>query len=134
MGLDEYSDIEPAIDKNALTDELSEYIENQLQASGKRFDNQIRLMETHGSLNGKKVLDIGCGGGLFLTKARDLGAVVKGIELDDGRASYCQSKHELDVVKRPVESEYWNEHSEAFDFVTLWDVIEHVNFPLATLI
>lgn len=131
--LDECDDIDPSIDESALTDRLTEYIENQLQSSEKRFDNHIALLEAHGSLGGKKLLDIGCGGGAFLTKARDLGADAKGIELDDGRACYCRSRHQLDVVKWPIESEYWNEDLGAFDFVTLWDVIEHVNSPVATL-
>jgi 2-polyprenyl-3-methyl-5-hydroxy-6-metoxy-1,4-benzoquinol methylase len=128
-----YRDVTPAIDGNALTDDLIRYLETQLQASERRFDAHIRIVDKFGPLDGKRILDIGCGGGLFLTKARELNAVVMGIELDDGRAAYCKYRHNLDIVKYPIEDEFWERHYGTFDFVTLWDVLEHVNFPLATI-
>ena len=131
--LDEYNDVDPTIHGDALTDELTRYIETQLQAKESRFDNHICIIEKYGPLDGKRILDIGCGGGLFLTKARDLGAEVKGIELNDARAAYCKSRHNLDIAKYPIENEFWKKYYGTFDFVTLWDVLEHVNFPLATL-
>jgi 2-polyprenyl-6-hydroxyphenyl methylase/3-demethylubiquinone-9 3-methyltransferase len=80
------------------------------------------------------VLDIGCGGGLFLSLLKDAGAQVMGIELSDSRAGYARTKHNLDVYKSPVESDFWQKNYENyFDAVTLWDVIEHVNYPLQTL-
>ena len=131
--LDEYPHVTPGIDKTALTDEAVRYIETQLQSSDKRYDNHVRLLAEYGPLDGKRILDVGCGGGLFLKKVRDLGADVLGVELDNRRAAYCMSKHSLDIVRCPIESHHWKQFGGAFDFVTLWDVVEHVNFPLATV-
>ncbi len=120
--------------RDSLTQEAANYIENQLQSNEERFERHVRLLQKHGELRGKKILDIGCGGGLFLSKARDLGAETRGIELSDARAQYAAAVLGLNVVKYPVEHDYWQgQYSEYFDIVTLWDVIEHVNFPLDTL-
>lgn len=120
--------------RDSLTEEAADYIENQLQSDEERFDRHVRWLQRQGELRGKKVLDIGCGGGLFLSKVRDLGAEAHGIELSDARAQYAAATLGLDVVKYPVEHDHWQgQYSEYFDIVTLWDVIEHVNFPLDTL-
>lgn len=131
--LDDHTDVSPGIDSVAPTDETVRYIETQLQASPERSDKQVRLLTEYGPLDGKRVLDIGCGGGLFLKRLRDAGADVLGLEVDEQRAAYCASRHQLDIVKHTVESDYWKQYSGTFDFVTLWDVVEHVNFPLETL-
>jgi 2-polyprenyl-6-hydroxyphenyl methylase/3-demethylubiquinone-9 3-methyltransferase len=40
----------------------------------------------------------------------------------------------LDIYKHPVESDFWQKgYKEYFDAVTLWDVVEHVNYPFQTL-
>jgi 2-polyprenyl-6-hydroxyphenyl methylase/3-demethylubiquinone-9 3-methyltransferase len=80
------------------------------------------------------VLDIGCGGGLFLFLLKREGAQVLGIELSDSRAHYAATKHALEIHKRPIESDFWQTgYKNYFDAVTLWDVIEHVNYPVQTL-
>lgn len=131
--LDPVEAISPIIDGSALTDEEIAYIEKSLQSNPERIEHQVQAVIRHGEIKGKKVLDIGCGGGLFLSKIKQAGADVLGIELSDTRAYYAQTKHGLNVIKRTIEDEYWNASHETFDIVTLWDVIEHVNFPLATL-
>jgi 2-polyprenyl-6-hydroxyphenyl methylase/3-demethylubiquinone-9 3-methyltransferase len=79
-------------------------------------------------------LDIGCGGGLLLSLLKKHGAKVMGIELSDSRAQYAKSKHDLEVYKYPIESDFWQSgYTQNFDAVTLWDVIEHVNYPVQTL-
>lgn len=122
--LDNYDEADRASDGSVVKGELVDYIENQLHSCGARFDNQIHQLIRQGPLVGKRLLDVGCGGGLFLKRARDLGAEVKGIELDDARAWYCRSKYRLDVTRVPIENEYWEEYKETFDIITLWDVIE----------
>ena len=132
--LDLVEKISPEIDASQLTDEESSYIETQLQANSQKFDNQISILKKHLSLNNAKVLDIGCGGGLFLSLLKREGADVVGIELSDSRAQYAKTKHELEIHKYPIESDFWQKgYANHFDAVTLWDVIEHVNYPLQTL-
>ncbi|MCI0554267.1 MAG: class I SAM-dependent methyltransferase [Anaerolineae bacterium] len=132
--LDPVAEISPEIDASQLTNEESVYIEKQLQANAKKFENQVNILKKHPSLKNAKVLDIGCGGGLFLSLLKQRGAEVIGIELNDSRAQYAKTKHNLDIHKQPIESEFWQKsYANHFDAVTLWDVIEHVNYPYQTL-
>lgn len=132
--LDPVAEISPEIDASKLTYEESSYIENQLQANLQKFDNQAGIARKHLPLQNTKVLDIGCGGGLFLSLLKQEGAEVMGIELSDSRAQYAKTKHNLEIYKHPIESDFWQKgYASHFDSVTLWDVIEHVNYPFQTL-
>lgn len=131
--LDPVEEISPIIDGSLLADEEIIYIEKSLQSNPERIENQVKAVRRNSEISGKKILDIGCGGGLFLFKMKQAGADVLGIELSDTRAYYASTKHGFEVVKRAIEDVYWQAHHGTFDVVTLWDVIEHVNFPLATL-
>lgn len=131
--LDPVEEISPQIDGSGLTGEEIAYIEKSLQSNPERVENQVNAVMKHISVKNKRALDIGCGGGLFLSKLKEAGAITTGIELSDTRAYYAQTKHGLNIVKRPIEDDYWQEHHGSFDIVTLWDVIEHVNYPLSAL-
>ena len=132
--LDPVGGISPGIDASQLTDAEASYIESQLQANLNKFRNQVEILASHLPLSGANVLDIGCGGGLFLSLLKERGAQVTGIELSDSRAQYAQTKHGLEIYKIPIENDFWQkEHTGAFDAITLWDVIEHVNYPFQTL-
>ena len=91
--LDPVEEISPVIDGSALTDKEIAYIEKSLQSNPERIEHQVDAVRRHGEINAKKVLDIGCGGGLFLSKMKDAGADVLGIELSDTRAYYAKTKH-----------------------------------------
>jgi 2-polyprenyl-3-methyl-5-hydroxy-6-metoxy-1,4-benzoquinol methylase len=132
--LDPVEEIPAEIDASQLTDEESSYIETQLQANINKFKNQAGMIAKHLPLQDAKVLDIGCGGGLFLSLLKPDGAQVTGIELSDSRAQYAKTRYGLEIDKHPVESNYWQRSfANHFDAVTLWDVIEHVNYPHQTL-
>ncbi len=132
--LDPVSEISPEIDTSQLTDKESVYIETQLQANLRKFKNQADIVAKHLPLPNAKVLDIGCGGGLFLSLLKQAGAEVIGIELSDSRAQYAKTKHALEINKYPIEHEFWQMgYANHFDAVTLWDVIEHVNYPFEAL-
>lgn len=132
--LDPVEEIPAEIDSSQLTDEESSYIETQLQANINKFRNQAGVLAKHLPLQNAKILDIGCGGGLFLSLLKQAGAQVTGIELSDSRAQYARTKHDLEIDKHPIESDSWqNGYASHFDAVTLWDVIEHVNYPQQTL-
>jgi 2-polyprenyl-3-methyl-5-hydroxy-6-metoxy-1,4-benzoquinol methylase len=132
--LDPVEEIPAQIDASQLTAAESAYIETQLQANLNKFKNQADTLAKYLPLHDAKVLDIGCGGGLFLSLLKQRGAQVIGIELSDSRAQYAKSKHGLEIDKHPIESEHWQKgYANHFDVVTLWDVIEHVNYPKQTL-
>jgi cyclopropane fatty-acyl-phospholipid synthase-like methyltransferase len=132
--LDSLNEISPEIDASQLTEKESAYIETQLHANSQKFQHQVTVLKKHLTLHNAKVLDIGCGGGLFLSLLKWEGAEGMGIELSDSRAHYAATKHGLEIHKRPIESDLWQKgYARYFDAVTLWDVIEHVNYPLQTL-
>lgn len=134
--LDPVNDIAPEIDAAQLSKNEAAYIETQLQANAGRFIQQVQILKKHVSVQDARVLDVGCGGGLFLSllKREAPSARVVGIELSDNRARYATSKHGLEIHKQPIENDFWQSgYLSYFDAVTLWDVIEHVNYPLQTL-
>jgi 2-polyprenyl-6-hydroxyphenyl methylase/3-demethylubiquinone-9 3-methyltransferase len=132
--LDPVEEIPTEIDASQLTDQESSYIETQLQANLNKFKNQADILAQHLPLRHANVLDIGCGGGLFLSLLKQRGAGVIGLELSDSRAQYAKTKHGLAIDKHPIESDHWQKgYANHFDAVTLWDVIEHVNYPQQTL-
>jgi len=142
--LDPVEEISSEIDASKLTDTETAYIETQLQANAQKFKHQVEILKQYLSIENTKVLDIGCGGGLFLSLLKREAANVQavGIELSDSRAQYAATKHGLEIYKHPIESDFWQKGDEnrpeepqdhSFDAVTLWDVIEHVNTPFQTL-
>jgi 2-polyprenyl-6-hydroxyphenyl methylase/3-demethylubiquinone-9 3-methyltransferase len=122
------------VDSSILTEEVVEYIENGLHANVDRFDAHVSELNSVLQLEGARVLDVGCGGGKFLSLLASAGANSRGIELSDFRVAYARSRLGVSVDNYPVEHDFWQlHHREEFDAVTLWDVIEHVNFPVETI-
>src|SRR5512133_2328378 len=78
--LDPVEEISPDIDASQLTDKESSYIETQLQANRNKFRNQANILAKYLDLQNAKILDIGCGGGLFLSLLKQKGAEVLGVE------------------------------------------------------
>lgn len=132
--LDPEGDFRSEIDASCLTDEESSYIETRLEANSEKFTKQVDIVREFVPLDGATVLDIGCGGGLFLSLLERSGARVVGIELSDSRAEHARQKHNLRISKFPIESDFWQTQYDAhFDVVVLFDVIEHVNYPVRTV-
>ena len=125
----------PNIDFSVLTEEEISYIEKGLQSNLERFENQVAVVKKYLAPANAQILDIGCGGGLFMHLLQECGANVTGIELSDIRVHYARKKFGLCVHKYPVDAPFWQERddSQRFDLITLWDVIEHVNYPEETL-
>jgi SAM-dependent methyltransferase len=77
-----------------------------------------------------RLLDIGCSTGLFLELARDAGFDAVGIEYSPDSARIAQGKG-LDVAVGALTADRYADGS--FDIITLWDVIEHLPDPQATV-
>lgn len=75
---------------------------------------------------GGRLLDIGCGWGHFVARARDRGWDARGVELGDPAADYARRRHGLELLRAMPEG-------ETFDAVTLFFVLEHVPDPVAFL-
>jgi 2-polyprenyl-3-methyl-5-hydroxy-6-metoxy-1,4-benzoquinol methylase len=82
------------------------------------------------SQNSLKLLEIGCGTGVFLDKARKHGFDVHGMELSQYAANFVR---EMDI---PVETKSIEDASyppESFDAIVMREVIEHLPHPLESL-
>jgi 2-polyprenyl-3-methyl-5-hydroxy-6-metoxy-1,4-benzoquinol methylase len=110
------------------------YADSVLHYSAERFESKTRLVAKHIRLAGARCLDIGAGGGLFLSLLRSRGAVVMGIDPDPANRFVAQERFNIALDPRLTDDPYWQgSYREQFDVVSLWDVIEHVNFPGNTL-
>jgi len=91
--------------------------------------SQLRLIKKYKS--GTTLLDIGCGEGFFLFNASKAGYTTKGIEISQDAAEYARREFGLDVEAKPFEELHFPENY--FDVITLWQVLEHVPYPLIVL-
>jgi SAM-dependent methyltransferase/predicted RNA-binding Zn-ribbon protein involved in translation (DUF1610 family) len=80
--------------------------------------------------NGGKLIDLGCAYGFFLKEARGH-FDVSGIELAEAAAHYCRSEG-FNVLSGVADEATMQRLGEA-DVMTLFDVIEHLPDPRATL-
>ncbi|HXZ94740.1 MAG TPA: class I SAM-dependent methyltransferase [Dehalococcoidia bacterium] len=92
-------------------------------------ESQLGLIKRYG--NGTRLLDVGCGEGFFLFNASKAGYTTKGIEISQDVAEYARSEFGLDVEAKPFEELRFPENY--FDVITLWQVLEHVPYPLMVL-
>ncbi len=118
----------------ALDRKAWDYIEGMLPANEKQLRGNLRLVKRHLSLSGARCLDIGAGAGLFAHLLAEAGAVVHGIEPQGIFREFAQRKFGIALDGETVDARRWQEaFAGYFDVVTLWDVLEHVNFPAETL-
>lgn len=97
--------------------------------------NPLRLdwIDRNIGLDGKRILDVGCGGGLLSEGMATRGAEVTGIDLSDkplsvARLHLLESGQKVDYRKIAVE-QLAEEMPGAFDAVTCLEMLEHVPNP-----
>lgn len=79
-----------------------------------------------------KLLDVGCAmGGFLLGMRQQRDWTVAGVEVNEAVAHAAQERHGLDVFAGTLEEAHYPD--AAFDAVTMWDVLEHLHDPLASL-
>ncbi|GLR10727.1 bifunctional 3-demethylubiquinol 3-O-methyltransferase/2-polyprenyl-6-hydroxyphenol methylase [Mixta theicola] len=98
--------------------------------------NPLRLgyiAQHAGGLFGKKVLDVGCGGGILAESMAREGAQVTGLDmgaepLEVARLHALESGVKVDYVLQTVE-EHAEQHAGSYDVVTCMEMLEHVPDP-----
>ena len=128
-------------------DDLKSYYSTSYEAydvnHGSYTDNDEKNVEL-AKLNGefrhlslpiekKRILDVGCGGGYFLRIAKQLGAIVAGVEPSEAGANLSKSQG-LQVFHGML-NEFVKDDANAniFDIITSNHVLEHTPDPIETL-
>jgi 2-polyprenyl-6-hydroxyphenyl methylase/3-demethylubiquinone-9 3-methyltransferase len=101
--------------------------------------NPVRLdyVDARAGLAGKRVLDVGCGGGLLSEAMAGRGAQVTGIDLgpqtiEVAELHALESKVAVSYVRESAES-HAAQHAGAYDVVVCMEMLEHVPEPDSVL-
>lgn len=95
---------------------------------------RLQFIDQHGlGLSGRKILDVGCGGGLLSEAMAKAGAQVTGIDMSPDALSVARL-HALDSgvdvdYQQITAEEFAAEHAGQFDIVTCLEMLEHVPNP-----
>lgn len=85
----------------------------------------------------KKLLDVGCGGGILCEAMAQRGAAVTGIDMGDAplevaKLHSLESGVNVDYIKTTAE-EFAAKHAQSYDVVTCLEMLEHVPDPAQTI-
>ncbi len=94
---------------------------------------RTNFIDGHAALAGKKVLDVGCGGGILSESMSQRGAQVSGIDMGDAplkvaKLHALESQLEINYQRITVE-ELAEQQPASFDVVTCLEMLEHVPDP-----
>ena len=101
--------------------------------------NPLRLqyINDRAHLNGKKVLDIGCGGGILAESMAKIGAQVTGIDMSESSIQVAklhqyESGTDVDYLVTTAEA-LATTHAGEFDVITCLEMLEHVPDPASII-
>ncbi|MDF7669849.1 bifunctional 2-polyprenyl-6-hydroxyphenol methylase/3-demethylubiquinol 3-O-methyltransferase UbiG [Orbaceae bacterium ESL0721] len=90
------------------------------------------ILQKCGTLAGKKVLDVGCGGGILSESLAKLGANVTGIDLAEESLLVARDhakQSSLNIIYKNIAIEDLAKEGEAYDIITCMELLEHVPDP-----
>jgi len=91
-----------------------------------------RLKKIERYKKGKKLLDVGCGSGIFLYIAKEHNWQVYGTEVSDYAIDYVKHKFAIDLFQGKLRQANFSDNF--FDVVSFWHVLEHITDPLDNLV
>lgn len=91
-----------------------------------------RFEKIRSCLHGRmRILDVGSGGGEFAYLLKSLGHEVRGIEPNQGYATFAAKQYGLDITQGFIGDVDLPQAS--YDLITIWHVLEHTEDPRAVL-
>ncbi len=99
---------------------------------------RVDYIEMHcKGLSDKKVLDIGCGGGILCEALAQKGSIVSGIDMAEkalkvAKIHLLESKLDIDYLLSTAE-DYAAKQSASFDVITCLEMLEHVPDPASVV-
>ncbi len=78
-----------------------------------------------------RLLDVGCGSGLFLKSCKDAGLRGEGIDVSSNALKFARDEFGLEVFKKTTD-ELIGE-GKRYDMITMWHVLEHIMEPTVEL-
>jgi 2-polyprenyl-3-methyl-5-hydroxy-6-metoxy-1,4-benzoquinol methylase len=106
--------------------------EMNLREKTVQFDQLIGFIRRHTDLAGKRLLDAGANTGVFIHTVTKLGVRADGIEPSSEACDVARRQFGLATIQNAVIGKA-DLPRDAYDIVTLWDVIEHLVDPLGDL-
>lgn len=98
---------------------------------------RIDYIDQHAALAGRRIIDVGCGGGLLSEGMAARGAQVTGIDMGEAPLTVARlHQHESGVevdYQRITAEQMATQHPGAFDTVTCLEMLEHVPDPASVI-
>lgn len=91
------------------------------------YRQRLEILRRLTGLRSGRLLEVGCGGGLFLSYLREAGYDVEGIELSETDAEYARRRFGLAVAHGTLETEVLER--DRYDAILLVYVLEHMLDP-----
>lgn len=94
---------------------------------------RMKYIDERSPVKGKRVLDVGCGGGILSEAMARKGARVTGIDMAEGplraaRDHAARSGYDICYLQSTAEA-FSKNHPDGFDVVTCLELLEHVDDP-----
>ena len=95
---------------------------------------RVGFIKERSALEGKKVLDVGCGGGILSQALGELGAEVIGIDASERTIGVAKAHSELiksdvEFFQHTIEDFIASNPNKKFDVITCLEMLEHVPSP-----